>query len=571
MGFSLRTLRVLALLGLGSSALAFALCEAAATTGALVSTGALWRYHDGGADLGTSWRDPGFDDSGWAEGPAELGFGDGDEATVVDGGPSGDRHITTYFRHGFSVDDPESIEGLTLALRRDDGAVVYLNGAEILRSNLPSGPIQASTLARNRVGGGDEDTFLQAPVSPCLLVAGQNVLAVEVHQESDSSADLSFDLSLETAPLSLPVLVRPPYLQLATPTGLVVRWRTDVATEGMVRLGPSPDSLSTAVSGGCTTEHQIGIDGLTPAPRQYYAVAGDAQTLAGGDSDHWFEVPPVPGPDGSVRILAMGDSGDCAVSVGGCENAAAVQDAYLAVAAGDPADVLLLLGDNAYVQGTDAEYTAGLFQPFARVLRNSIVWPAPGNHEFGASDSPTQSGPYYDAFTLPTRGEAGGVASGTEAYYSFDRGDVHFVSIDSHDTDRSVAGPMYAWLEADLAATQREWVIVYWHHPPLHGQLPRLGRSLRFQRDARRDARALRPAPRSPRRGSPARGSQPFVRAIDPPRRPLRILEHLRSRAPRRGRGRRRPGRGWTVSEASGSGPPRRDRLRGGGKLVEER
>ena len=70
----------------------------------------------------------------------------------MDGGPSGDRHITTYFRHGFSVDDPESIEGLTLALQRDDGAVVYLNGAEILRSNLPAGPIQASTLALTRVG-----------------------------------------------------------------------------------------------------------------------------------------------------------------------------------------------------------------------------------------------------------------------------------------------------------------------------------------------------------------------------------------------------------------------------------
>ena len=114
------------------------------------------------------------------------------------------------------------------------------------------------------------------------------------------------------------------------------------------------------------------------------------------------------------------------------------------------------------------------------MLRNHVLWPVPGNHEFGASDSPTQSGPYYEGFTLPTAAEAGGVASGTEAYYSYDYGNVHFVALDSHDTNRDApstpqtnicpgdgsGGAMYNWLCEDLAATTQDFIISYWHHPP---------------------------------------------------------------------------------------------------------
>jgi hypothetical protein len=175
----------------------------------------------------------------------------------------------------------------------------------------------------------------------------------------------------------------------------------------------------------------------------------------------------------------IGDSGECAQNQQGCDDAADVRDAYLGFAGTDIADVWLLLGDNAYTTGTDTQYTDGFFNVYPSVMRNTVVWPSPGNHEFGASDSPTQTGPYYASFTMPTMGEAGGVPSGTEAYYSFDYGNVHFIALDSHDTDRSApanpqtnvcppgeGGFMYQWLCADLAATTQEFVIVYWHHPP---------------------------------------------------------------------------------------------------------
>jgi calcineurin-like phosphoesterase family protein len=125
-----------------------------------------------------------------------------------------------------------------------------------------------------------------------------------------------------------------------------------------------------------------------------------------------------------------------------------------------------MLGDNAYAQGLDAEYQAAVFDMYPATLRQSVLWPTLGNHDGAAADSSTGTGPYYDIFTLPKQGEAGGLASGTEAYYSFDYGAIHFVCLESFETDRSTGGPMMTWLQNDLASTKHEWIIAFWHHPP---------------------------------------------------------------------------------------------------------
>src|SRR5512134_4018126 len=168
-----------------------------AATASMVPAGSVWKYADNGANLGTAWSAPGFDDSSWASGPAQLGYGDGGEATVVGYGPdANNKYITTYFRRAFSVGDAAGFTSLTLRVLRDDGVVVYLNGAEVYRSNLPSGAITYSTLASAAIGGADESTFYQASLSPALLTEGANVLAVEIHQSSANSSDISFDLEL---------------------------------------------------------------------------------------------------------------------------------------------------------------------------------------------------------------------------------------------------------------------------------------------------------------------------------------------------------------------------------------
>jgi hypothetical protein len=124
-----------------------------------------------------------------------------------------------------------------------------------------------------------------------------------------------------------------------------------------------------------------------------------------------------------------------------------------------------MLGDNAYTAGTDEEFQAAVFDMYAPTLKQSVLWPTLGNHDAGSASSATQSGVYYDIFTLPTLGQAGGQPSGTEAYYAFDHANIHFICLDSHDTDRSPEGAMATWLKADLAGTRREWIIAFFHHP----------------------------------------------------------------------------------------------------------
>jgi hypothetical protein len=164
----------------------------------LIPTVGVWKYNDGDSAPIDTWKGLGYDDSGWKTGNAQFGYGEGDESTVIDYGPdSQNKYITSYYRNSFQVDNPANINSLTLKLLCDDGAVIYLNGNEVSRPNMPSGTIDFSTLAQSSISGTDETTFTEYTIDKSSLVQGQNVIAVEVHQSSGSSSDVSFDLSLD--------------------------------------------------------------------------------------------------------------------------------------------------------------------------------------------------------------------------------------------------------------------------------------------------------------------------------------------------------------------------------------
>jgi len=180
--------------------------DAAGVTETLIGSGSIWKYLDDGSDQGTAqdginwFADPGYDDSYWLEGPAELGYGDASqgrpEATVVNSGPSRSYFVTTYFRRSFDIFDASLYSRLHLRLMRDDGAVVYLNGVEVARSNMPGGAIGFLTLASSGVGDTDEYIFSEFTADASLLANGTNFIAVEIHQSSATSSDISFDLEL---------------------------------------------------------------------------------------------------------------------------------------------------------------------------------------------------------------------------------------------------------------------------------------------------------------------------------------------------------------------------------------
>jgi hypothetical protein len=163
---------------------------------ALIARGSDWRYKDDGVAPAASWTQLGFADASWASGLAQLGYGDGDETTLVQSGPAGNHHITTWFRKSFSVTNPALVQGLYLRVLADDGVQVYLNGAPVFRRFLPRGRITFGTLAGHSVSGAEESRWTGATIDHRLLLPGANVISVEVHQVDPSSSDLSFDLEL---------------------------------------------------------------------------------------------------------------------------------------------------------------------------------------------------------------------------------------------------------------------------------------------------------------------------------------------------------------------------------------
>jgi secreted PhoX family phosphatase len=162
-----------------------------------VTKNSIWLYHDKGQDLGTNWKNAAFDDSGWDFGPAVLGYGDPVATTLSYGSNSSSKQPTSYLRRAFNVTNAALYDTLVFNIRRDDGAVVYLNGVEQFRTNMPAGAITYNTWATATVDGVNETAYFTYKVPATQLVNGLNVLAVEMHQDRASSSDITFDLEMQ--------------------------------------------------------------------------------------------------------------------------------------------------------------------------------------------------------------------------------------------------------------------------------------------------------------------------------------------------------------------------------------
>src|SRR3954471_12400927 len=217
----------------------------------LLQTGSTWSYNGSGQDLGTTWKNPAFDVSSWPTGPAEFGWGDGDEATLL---PTG--VLTQYFVKHINVSNPSQYKTISVQLKRDDGAAVYVNGVEVVRDNLPPGQIKATTPANGFVSGADETKFFEYQVPASLFANGDNTIAVELHQPDPANVDGSFDLGLvarngnETVAPSTPA----PAITDVTSSTLTLTWpdaTDDVSIIGYVvrRNGTVVDfTRSTSIS-----------------------------------------------------------------------------------------------------------------------------------------------------------------------------------------------------------------------------------------------------------------------------------------------------------------------------------
>ena len=271
---------------------------------------------------------------------------------------------------------------------------------------------------------------------------------------------LGLAAGLPILPASAATLTRGPYLQLGTPTSIVVRWRTDTLASSRVRYGAESANLNfTADDAASVANHIVTLSNLTPDTVYFYSIGSPTETLAAG-TNYFFRSAPSIGSQRPIRIWVLGDSGMTNMSAG------PVRDAYYAFTGPRYTDVWLMVGDNAYHGGMDNVWQAAVFNTYPTLLRQTVLWSCIGNQETFNLPTGPPTLPYFDILSLPMNGEAGGVASGTEKYYSFDYGNIHFICLDSMSSARTNGSPMLTWLEADLAAYTNQWLIAFWHHPP---------------------------------------------------------------------------------------------------------
>ena len=410
----------------------------------LIRVGDAWRYFIGVQEASapaTAWQQVGFDDSAWAQGVS--GFSSGaDEATYLSYFPV---HASVFFRRSFTLEDPARIKWLALRLNYDAGFVAYLNGVEVLRRGLTGSPVPYSAYATYHPRAGAADFDLGSATN--LLVAGTNVLALQVHCSSSTPYTLAVTAEL------LGNFVRGPFVQNVSTNQAQVIWRTVALTSSGVEYGTTPD-LGNAISDPAPrTNHAITLPDLQPGTRYYYrAISAAGAVMAQA-------------PVFSFRTLTM--SGDVAFEVlGDSGGGTAAQYSLARVLASNDVDLVLHVGDVAYPSFNFGNADTRCGSVYGLQARSVPFFFTCGNHEFYANQGAT----YLDAFYLPTNS-----ANGTKYFYSFDHGDVHFVCLyvpmlypfSPSITNGLLAVPpvQYNWLTNDLAHSAKPWKIAWFHSP----------------------------------------------------------------------------------------------------------
>lgn len=191
----------------------------------LIRRGDSWKYLESRGTPASNWTAISFNDENWNTGSAQFGYGEGDETTVIGyGGNAQNKMITSWFRKTFNLTDPSAFTRYTLHLLRDDGSRVFVNGVEVIRENMDKWSYGSYSPAVVNINGEDEKVFHTYRINPALFKQGQNVIAVEIHQASATSSDMSFDMDLQATAIkaATPVIYHQPGLSLTLTSGMNV-------------------------------------------------------------------------------------------------------------------------------------------------------------------------------------------------------------------------------------------------------------------------------------------------------------------------------------------------------------
>jgi hypothetical protein len=453
-----------------------------------VKFGSVWKYLDNGTAAPTGsntadWRSRSFNDALWKSGLAEFGYGANRERTTIQYGTDPyHKYITTYFRRPVKIINISACNSIRINAYIEGGAVIYINGAEVASVNIKDKPTYSTLASAAEKNGNTLSTF---DIPAKAFVSGNNIIAVEIHQPAVNNSDLGFDLELITKPknkimadgstktMAEPDITRGPYLQMVSENAITIKWTTTVANTSRIKYGASENKLTSAITDSKNaTDHEMRITALKPDTKYYYAIGSLGSILKGSYRNYFTTSPPA----STKRIIRIGVFGDPGT---GTIVQKTSRDNYLKLKGNyNNAEMIIMLGDNAYNAGTETEHNNHFFNIYNNnIFDNHVIFPVPGNHEYANDHTRAvdHNIPYYSIFTVPANAESGGLASGTEHYYSYDYGNIHFIMLDSygidggnHLYDDTTNGQQAVWLKADLAANagKHKWTIACLHHPP---------------------------------------------------------------------------------------------------------
>ncbi len=413
----------------------------------LITSGSEWKYLDDGSDQGTTWTDLNYDDSSWASGNAQLGYGDGDEATVISyGSDASNKYITYYFRKVINVSNPNEQNGLKIELLRDDGAVVYLNGTEVFRSNMPSESITYQTLAASTIASDGEDVFKIKLIPSSYLVSGDNIIAVEVHQRSVTSSDLSFDFKLSFD--FYPDFRKKPYLIFINDnTKANILWQLRETESCNFKWGTDENYTSgdiTTTEYGDDHQHKAELTDLDENTKYYYKVTGSGEEYTGSF------ITGKPDSEYNFSFYAYGDTRTYP------DKHDLVAEQIMSEISNNPESQTFIVNSGDLVENGDDEndwdnqFFLGEYVNIINLLANLPYAAAVGNHE-GAGAL------FEKYFPYP-------MFSSSRYYYSFDYANAHFTVIDEY-TDFSSTSDQYNWIVSDLQNTEKKWKFILMHKP----------------------------------------------------------------------------------------------------------
>lgn len=415
----------------------------------LITAGSSWKYLDNGTNQGTAWRATTINETGWKQGNAQLGYGDGDERTVVNyGTSSSQKYITTYFRKTFSITNASQFLNYTLKVKRDDGVAVYVNGTEVYRNNLAT---NASYTTLASLASDDGGTFQTTTLSANTFISGNNTIAVEIHQNAANSSDISFDLELIGNTTTTPSV-----------TQKHIRWGTTKnPLEGLTLSWTNATAATTdKIKWGYTTTFEQGIfnvasrsgysstsnkffsytfpGSLNPNATLYYSLYDSVSGV--WSPQKTYTTSPALTTD-TFTFAAVGDS---RTNVGVWNTISTLtnnRNPAFVVFNGDIVDT-----------GSSASQWNAWFDNGSNLINNKLILHAQGNHDVASASY------YQNIFDLPKNNTAQ-----TELYYAVDYGEAIFICLNSESPSDTA---QYNWLVSTLAANaNKKWKIISFHRP----------------------------------------------------------------------------------------------------------